>query len=62
MGPAQTVDRLGLPEYYAMEAYVVRKNGQPILRDMISTAELAAPPRGRRATDHPGVAFDQPAG
>jgi glucosamine-6-phosphate deaminase len=59
MGTAQTVDRLGLPEYYAMEAYVVRKNGQPILRDMISTAELAAPPRGRRATDHPGVVLDR---
>jgi glucosamine-6-phosphate deaminase len=59
MGTAQTVDRLGLPEYYAMEAYVVRKNGQPILRDVISTAELAAPPRGRRSTDHPGVVFDR---
>jgi glucosamine-6-phosphate deaminase len=56
---ARVVDRLGLPEYYAMEAYVVRKNGQPILRDMISTAELAAPPRGRRATDHPGVVLDR---
>nr|MBA2669963.1 glucosamine-6-phosphate deaminase [Gemmatimonadota bacterium] len=59
MGTAQTVDRLGLPEYYAMEAYVVRKNGQPILRDVISTAELAAPPRGRRSTDHPGVVLDR---
>lgn len=28
MATAAVVDRLGLPEYYAMEAYVVRKNGK----------------------------------
>ncbi|HEX8243345.1 MAG TPA: PIG-L family deacetylase, partial [Longimicrobium sp.] len=51
---ARMVDRLGLPEYYAMEAYVVRKRGQPLDRPTISTAELAEAPRRRRATDHPG--------
>jgi glucosamine-6-phosphate deaminase len=54
-GTASIVDRLGLPEYFAMEAYVVRKNGKPMQPEMISTAQLAAPPRRRRATDHPGV-------
>lgn len=51
---ARVVDRLGLPEYYAMEAYVVRKRGQPLDRPTISTAELAEAPRRRRSTDHPG--------
>ena len=49
---ARTVDRLGLPEYYAMEAYVVRRDGQPIEAEMISTSGLAgAPNTGRRRTD-----------
>ena len=52
---ARIVDRLGLPEYYAMEAYVVRRNGAPLDAETISTAQLAAPPRLRRATDHPGA-------
>ncbi|MBW3630270.1 MAG: glucosamine-6-phosphate deaminase [Gemmatimonadetes bacterium] len=51
---AQTVDLLGLPEYYAMEAYVVRKNGKPLETEMISTSSLAAPPRMRRMSDYPG--------
>ncbi len=48
---AAHVDMLGLPEYYAMESYVVRRNGQPLESHTISTAELAAPPRMRRAED-----------
>ena len=44
------LDRLGLPEYFAMESYVVRKGGAPLTQRTLSTAELAAPPR-RRETD-----------
>jgi glucosamine-6-phosphate deaminase len=51
---AKIVDELGLPEYFAMEAYVVRKNGKPLETETISTAALASPPRRRRAGDHPG--------
>ena len=54
-GTARTVDKLGLPEYFAMEAYVVRKAGKPLEPEVISTAALAAPPRMRRATDHRGA-------
>jgi glucosamine-6-phosphate deaminase len=52
---ANIVDALGLPEYFAMEAYVVMKGGKPLEAELISTAGLAAPPRRRRATDHPGA-------
>ena len=55
MGTARIVDQLGLPEYFAMEAYVVRKNGQPVEQETISTSALARPPRHRRATDAPGA-------
>jgi glucosamine-6-phosphate deaminase len=51
---AKIVDELGLPEYFAMEAYVVRKDGKALETEMISTAALASPPRRRRAGDHPG--------
>jgi glucosamine-6-phosphate deaminase len=54
-GTARIVDLLGLPEYFAMEAYVVRRNGQPLETELISTAQLAAPPRYRRAGDLPGA-------
>jgi glucosamine-6-phosphate deaminase len=50
---ARTVDLLGLPEYFAMEAYVVRKHGKPLDRPTLSTADLAEAPRRRRATDYP---------
>ena len=40
-GTAQRVDRLGLPEYFAMEAYVVRRGGAPIEQEMIATSSLA---------------------
>ncbi|MGH7443281.1 MAG: glucosamine-6-phosphate deaminase [Longimicrobiales bacterium] len=47
---AERVDRLGLPEYYAMESYVVRKDGAPVEHSPISTSDLAAQPR-RRTSD-----------
>jgi glucosamine-6-phosphate deaminase len=42
---ATIIDQLGLPEYFAMEAYVVRRNGQPPEQETISTSELTAMPR-----------------
>jgi glucosamine-6-phosphate deaminase len=38
---AHRVDRLGLPEYFAMEAYVVRRGGAPIESEMVATSSLA---------------------
>ena len=38
---AQRVDKLGLPEYFAMEAYVVRRAGAPIESEMVATSSLA---------------------
>jgi glucosamine-6-phosphate deaminase len=38
---AATLDKLGLPEYYAMEAYVVRRDGKPIAAPRVSTSELS---------------------
>ncbi|MFN2602499.1 MAG: glucosamine-6-phosphate deaminase [Gemmatimonadaceae bacterium] len=51
---ASVVDRLGLPEYFAMEAYVVRRNGAPMRSETVPTSALGSPtdrdaPR-RRAT------------
>jgi glucosamine-6-phosphate deaminase len=43
-GTAQQVDRLGLPEYYAMEAYVVRRNGAPIEQELVPTSALSVSP------------------
>src|SRR6476469_3730570 len=40
---AATVDRLGLPEYFAMEAYVVRKQGERVAREAVPTSALGAP-------------------
>lgn len=54
-GTARIVDQLGLPEYFAMEAYVVRRNGKPVEQETISTSALARPPRHRRSTDVPGA-------
>jgi glucosamine-6-phosphate deaminase len=47
---AQVVDRLGLPEYFAMEAYVVRRNGAPMSRENVPTSALGSP----TAQDRPG--------
>ena len=41
-GTAETVDRLGLPEYFAMEAYVVRKDGKRPEMPIIPTSALGA--------------------
>ena len=38
---AQRVDKLGLPEYFAMEAYVVRRAGAPIEPEIVATSSLA---------------------
>jgi glucosamine-6-phosphate deaminase len=40
---AAVVDRLGLPEYFAMEAYVVRRNGKRLAPEVVSTSALGAP-------------------
>ncbi len=37
---AHLVDRLGLPEYFAMEAYVVRRNGAPLEVETVPTSAL----------------------
>ena len=39
-GTARRVDQLGLPEYFAMEAYVVRKAGERIERETVPTSAL----------------------
>jgi glucosamine-6-phosphate deaminase len=43
---AAVVDRLGLPEYFAMEAYVVRRNGAPMSRENVPTSALGSPSTG----------------
>jgi glucosamine-6-phosphate deaminase len=53
---AARVDHLGLPEYFAMESYVVRHAGKRLGPEPISTAELAAQPRLRRASDRAALA------
>jgi hypothetical protein len=45
---ASYVDRLGLPEYFAMEAYVVRRDGAPIEPEVMPTSALHLGPWGRR--------------
>src|ERR1700674_4520648 len=49
-GTAQRVDRLGLPQYFAMEAYVVRRAGAPIEHEMVATSSLAETTRSRLGT------------
>ena len=39
---AAVVDRLGLPEYFAMEAYVVRRSGQRVEPELVATSALGA--------------------
>jgi glucosamine-6-phosphate deaminase len=48
---AAVVDRLGLPEYYAMEAYVVQKDGRRMRNETVATSNLASPPSLRRESD-----------
>ncbi len=38
---ATLLDQLGLPEYYAMESYVVRRSGEQLEQAIIPTSELA---------------------
>jgi glucosamine-6-phosphate deaminase len=40
---AAVVDRLGLPEYFAMEAYVVFRNGQKVTPETVATSALGSP-------------------
>ena len=40
---AAVVDRLGLPEYFAMEAYVVRRDGVVLEPDLAATSSIGAP-------------------
>ena len=47
---ARQVDQLGLPEYFAMESYVVRRNGQPLEQERFSTSALGAPATVSRST------------
>jgi hypothetical protein len=54
-GTAHLVDSLGLPEYFAMEAYVVRRNGAPLEVETVPTSTLrvgspAPAPRGLAVT------------
>jgi glucosamine-6-phosphate deaminase len=52
MGTARIVDRLGLPEYFAMEAYVVRRGGERLQAETVPTSALGSGvPGGRRAGD-----------
>jgi glucosamine-6-phosphate deaminase len=40
---AAVVDGLGLPEYFAMEAYVVRRDGAPVKPETVPTSLLGSP-------------------
>ena len=44
---AKQVDQLGLPEYFAMESYVVRREGKPLVSEYTPTSSLAAPMAAR---------------
>ena len=39
---ARSVDSLGLPEYFAMESYVVRREGRPLEVESVPTSALAS--------------------
>ncbi|MEM8556653.1 MAG: glucosamine-6-phosphate deaminase [Bacteroidota bacterium] len=56
-GTANLVDQLGLPAYYAMESYVVRKNGEPLKQEPVATSMLAQP----RTPAGDGVPVERPA-
>jgi glucosamine-6-phosphate deaminase len=57
---AHVVDALGLPEYFAMEAYVVRREGRPPEPETVPTSALGEAPRYRRVSDRPGRAKPAP--
>ncbi|HEX6066711.1 MAG TPA: PIG-L family deacetylase, partial [Longimicrobiales bacterium] len=50
---ATIVDQLGLPEYFAMESYVVRRDGKPLMQELVATSALAAAPMTRAAARVP---------
>jgi glucosamine-6-phosphate deaminase len=50
---AQIVDSLGLPEYFAMESYVVRRDGKPLVQELVATSALATAPMTRAAARVP---------
>jgi glucosamine-6-phosphate deaminase len=50
---AERVDKLGLPEYFAMEAYVVRRGGAPIEPDVVATSSLAEKETSRARASTP---------
>ncbi|HEX7052060.1 MAG TPA: glucosamine-6-phosphate deaminase [Longimicrobiales bacterium] len=52
---ARIVDRLGLPEYFAMEAYVVRKGGKPLETRTIPTSALGSWPEHPGAEERPAL-------
>ena len=41
-GTATVLERLGLPAYYAMEAYVVEREGRPIPTEPVPTSSVRA--------------------
>ncbi len=51
---AATVDRLGLPEYFAMEAYVVEHGGRRLEGETIPTSALGSEPPGGAEPGAPG--------
>ncbi len=40
IGTARLLEQLGLPAYYAMEAYVVLRNGEPLRNPLVATSTL----------------------
>ncbi len=42
IGTARLLEQLGLPAYYAMEAYVVLKDGEPLRNPRVATSTLGA--------------------
>jgi glucosamine-6-phosphate deaminase len=58
---ATIMDRLGLPEYFAMEAYVVRQGGEPLETTTIPTSALASWPEYPGLRNEPAIRAE-PAG
>jgi glucosamine-6-phosphate deaminase len=54
-GTAKRVDQLGLPEYFAMEAYVVRQAGAPVEPEISPTASLGEREPGRSRVGAPAA-------
>ncbi len=52
---SELVDHLGLPEYFAMESYVVRRDGRPIVTEHVPTSALGAAPTPVPGGTEPGA-------